>query len=253
MKIQLFFSYLTIMILSSLLVYIFPRVSLDQIVGPIIFWAFFIMLSLNLLGDQFRVVFENSSKKKWYILFSYMGVHYVVYGAILEVILTYLAGVFFPSLVGGLVYTFFGSSSPEQTIFSLLFNPAVSLILPPGITLDLSAYSVSVGFIIAILVTSSIFTIMQLRNNFRSKIEIIAIATTGVIAGGGCCVSVPLLVVEVIGTGLSYGLALSSYWEAAFAVYMLLPVVTLIGLSHLSRKLIDIERRVADKEFRKHF
>ncbi len=231
--------YVAVLLISAYLVYSFPRIALDQIIAPVIFWLFLVLALLRLLNFQVRETINYPSRKKWYILLPYMALHYFAYGAILEVILVSLSGIFFPYLaVSGVSYIPFGNSSLLQTLLSLLFNPTISIIIPPGITLDLSPYSLSLGFLISILVTYSILTISDMSKGARAKVEMLAIALVGIVVGAGCCVSIPIIVAEEIGAIAAYGLALGSrYWEIAFAVYTLLPIITVGGLIHFTKRL----------------
>lgn len=242
------FIYIIIMVGSLFLLYLFPEIGYDQMILPALFWFILsLYLSLSVLKDEILTFYNFKNLKKWFILVPYLATHYIVYSLLLEEILFSFYGTTYSGISNfiSLTYSPFFSHTIITVALSIFFNPTLVIFLKPGMLIELSAYSLSLGFLISLLVTSAVLRLLSLRKiSIRKKAEIFALALLGIIAGAGCCVSIPLLIASAISFSVTVSIM---YWQGAFAIYLLLPIVALIILKHISsnlKKIIEFKRYI---------
>ena len=227
--------YFITLVLGFILVYvspISPNYSLSVILGNILFWSsLLLILSKSALRKVFNYLGKNINKLGLSILLAYLSIHYFVYSIALEKLLTGIYGQLF--YVNTPFFSFsvtpFYPASPYTAFVNLLFNPTIVAGFPPNYYIELSAYSIILGFIIGSVVTATILKVIELSK--RIKIRAILIAPIlGVIAGGSCCISLPILLATVIpAANVLFFLPIGN--TALFLAYILLPPITAIGLT----------------------
>ncbi|BFH72788.1 hypothetical protein SJAV_07320 [Sulfurisphaera javensis] len=227
--------YLIILFLGFILVYISP-LSLNYeayvTLGNILFWSSLLLLLIRkLLRRVFTYLGKHLNKMSITILVSYLSVHYFVYSIALEKLLTnfygeifYVSSPFFSASI-----TPFYPPSIYTTFINLLFNPTITTGFPPNFYIELSAYSIVLGFIIGSIVTATIMRVLEIGKTIKIKAILIA-PILGVIAGGSCCISLPILLASVIpAANVLFFLPIGN--TALFLAYILLPPLTALGLA----------------------
>ncbi|AAK43071.1 hypothetical protein HFC64_10095 [Saccharolobus solfataricus] len=223
-------------VMSLALAYMFP---LNELIPIVTFWIFLTYLLFNTVFRAELQVMGSYKRKgtKWGIFFSYLITHYLVYSVAIVELLTYI---YKPTISNpqtafvSLFNTPFGISPSITNLgLSLIFNPTITAFIPPNIVIDLSLYSISMGLYIAILVTSSLITIISLNKKLK---YLVFIPLIGIIAGASCCVSIPVLLAESVEVSNLIFLTTVG-WQAVFIAYVSLPILTVIFLKHLSSSL----------------
>ena len=162
---------------------------------------------------------------------SYAAVHMVIYSVILEGIIAYTFKI--PALV-----TQYSSGISAIPIYpvSLLsiaagigFNPSVDLFFPPVYVIALSLYTISISFVIAVLVLTNILKVVEIGKvggtRLRSR-ALVAMPALGVVGGAACCLSLPVLIsLAAPTTAIVAGSPLVYY-----VAYFIFPPVTALGL-----------------------
>ncbi|WP_338598769.1 hypothetical protein V6M85_08525 [Sulfolobus tengchongensis] len=239
---KLYFLSIVPIVMSLLLIYLFP---LDNLLPIIIFWFFLSYLFLRtVFKGEIQVMMDYKKGSKWGIFSSYLLVHYLVYSVAIIELLTYI---YKPITVNSqtpfisVFSTPFGST-PSLPNFglSLLFNPTVTAFIPPNIVIELSLYSIAMGLYIAILVTSSLITIISINKKFK---YFAFIPLIGIIAGASCCVSIPVLLAESLELSNIVFLSTTA-WQAIFIAYVSLPILTVAFLKHLSSSLLKVRSKL---------
>ncbi|ACP36512.1 conserved hypothetical protein [Sulfolobus islandicus L.S.2.15] len=233
---KLYFLSIIPIVMSLVLTYMFP---FNELIPIVTFWIFLTYLLFNtILRGELQVMRLYKRKRtKWGLFFSYLITHYIVYSIAIVELLTYIykPALSYPQTAFvSLFSTPFGSSPSLTNLgLSLIFNPTITVFIPPNIVIDLSLYSISMGLYIAILVTSSLVTLISLNK----KLGYLAfIPLIGIIAGASCCVSIPVLLAESIEVSNLVFLT-TSVWQAVFIAYVSLPIITVIFLKHLLSSL----------------
>ncbi len=175
---------------------------------------------------------------------SYMTVHLVLYGLILEGIVAYSFKI--PSSITQLeAFVNSVALSPINAISILAgfsFNPSIDLYIPPVYAMALSFYTISLSFIIAILVLTNVLKVMEIGKTcgraFKSR-SLIILPTLGVVGGAACCLSLPVLVSLAAPTTV----LLSDNPIVFYTAYFVFPVATAIGLKFN----MDSTSRIASK------
>lgn len=178
------------------------------------------------------------------IFASYMCVHLILYGLILEGIVAYSFNI--PSAITQPVaYINSVPLYPINTISILAgfgFNPSVDLYIPPVYVLALSFYTISLSFIIAVLVLTNVMKVTEIGKAcgtaFRSR-SLVILPALGVIGGAACCLSLPVLVSLAAPTTA----LISANPYVFYAAYFVFPVATAIGLKYN----MDSTTRIASK------
>ncbi|WP_054836972.1 hypothetical protein [Metallosphaera hakonensis] len=117
-----------------------------------------------------------------------------------------------------------------MALYNLLFNPSLVIGIPPNFYIELSAYATIMGVIIGILVTSIIVRIYKLFGSFRRMKTVFLAPLFGVIGGGSCCISVPLLLSTAIPA--ANVILISPVGDVALLIaYVMLPPITAAGLA----------------------
>ncbi|AWR96784.1 hypothetical protein DFR86_03905 [Acidianus sulfidivorans JP7] len=227
--------YIILCISGLFLLYISPysvNYSLYSIMGNLIFWSSLVLLLIkSFLKSSFNLILRNFSKTTLGIFLGYLSVHYFVYSIALERILTGIYGQLFSvnSAFASLSVTPFYPASLYSTIVNLLFNPTITIGFPPNYYIALSFYAIAMGFIIATLVTANILRVLHISKILTKTKIILLVPLLGVIGGGSCCISIPILLATAIpAANVLFFTSIGN--SALFLVYILLPPLTAIGL-----------------------
>ena len=173
----------------------------NELLGSFLFWCAVVYLLLAFPLRKATRTFSSyvRSALGGAVFAAYLAVHLVLYGFLLEAILTsiYGSGALAVSL-GFLVTTnVFTPPSLTSVIFDLAYNPSVIMAVPPVFSAALSLYSISIALIIAVLVVANVARTRELgslcsrANRARSFVVLPAL---GIVFGASCCLSVAGLV-----------------------------------------------------------
>jgi hypothetical protein len=210
---------------------LFPNQEAVQILSALVFWYGVVYLALAFPLRRALQLVMSWKSKGLLLLSSYLLVHYVAYGLLLERILG----------MGG-VNLFGITYSPVQSVslsnyLVLLYSPSVA-IGNGGFFLDLSFFSLVMGLMIGIVVVGTLIKLLKLKSSIKRDSWIVALPLTGVLAGGTCCVSISGIVAE-------YGLSALAVGGLAVigpidAIYFGLPFLTLASLWLLFETIKDV-------------
>ena len=208
-----------------------------ELIGPAIFFAsfLFVLLSFPLRGATESFARSVRTRFGAAIFAGYLAVHLLLYGFLLDEILTlsYGSALLAVPTTGVFVYTdVFYPPSLASMLFNLTYNPSIILTIPPFFSAALSAYSVAIALLIAILVvanaseTRKVSRLCSLAKKARSYV---LVPVLGIVLGASCCVSVAGLVslytlpLEVAGSISNDALVyyLTYFFLPAFAAVLL--------------------------------
>ncbi len=227
--------YLTGLALGLLLLYITPsspNYFLYSLLGNLIFWiSLVIILYKTVLFNAFSYIRKNFTRTTLAIFGVYLSIHYFVYSIALEKILTGIYGQLF--LVNSPFFTVtathFYPSSLYATFINLIFNPSIVAGIPPDYYIELSFYAIFMGFIIATLVTANIIRVIRMAGFLKRAKVILLAPLLGVIGGGSCCISIPILLATAIpAANVLFFTSIGN--SALFLAYVILPPLTAVGL-----------------------
>ena len=227
--------YLPFIVIGFVIVYLAPfspNYSLYVIFGNILFWLSTLMLLFRTgLKLVFNYLSRNINGKGYAIYGTYLTIHYVVYSIALERLLTAIYGQLFSissSFVSFNVSPYYPGGL-YAALVNLLFNPSIAIGFPPNYYLELTFYSIAMGFIIGGIVTATILRVLDMSRFVKIRAILLA-PLLGVIAGGSCCVSIPILIASAI-PAANFLLLVPSGGLALFLAYILLPPVTATALA----------------------
>ncbi len=226
--------YVVVMVFSVLLLFLAPATSfyfLYSLVGNLFFWSSITALALKTgLRRPLSYVRGNFSKSTLGIFVGYLSLHYFAYSIALERILTGVFGELFSVSSPFLTFqvTQFYPTGLYSTFANLVFNPSLVVGFPPNYYIELSFYAMSMGFLIATLVTANLLRVRELTRVVKVKVILLA-PILGVIGGGSCCVSIPILLASAI-PAANLVLASPIGDSGLLLAYVLLPPITALAL-----------------------
>ncbi len=229
------------------------KVNPAEILAPILFWY---GLSFMLLNYPFRSAVNDF--RRYIRTFSgalvfavYLVVHILLYGFLLEGILTNFYGKdFFTTATGAtLTTTVFTPPTALNVVLSLWYNPWITLTTPPAFNTTLSLYSLVIAVIIDILIVANIGMARELGKacSIATKSRsIVLFPALGIAFGASCCISVPLLFTV---TAVPSAAALSSLLWVYDLTYFLFPpfAVVLLYLNFVSVRRITANMKLSAK------
>lgn len=220
-----------------------------QTTFSVLFWAFLfsviVLFPLNKIVRQFAGYARST--KGLLIFVSYLSVHLLLYGFILEGIVAvvnpdlYAAPISSALVVTAVpIYpaTFF------DAFFGLFIYPNISLVIPPLFGASLSLYSMAMALVIAIFVASSILKSIELRGMCslrRKSTSFVLVPLFGVVGGASCCLSLPIFLALLAAPAAV--LASPSLISAYYVAYFLFPLATVIAL----KLNLDVINRIGTK------
>jgi len=225
--------YLILMLAGFFIIYISPSSPdyfLYSTVGNLIFWSSLLILLIKTVLRK-PLHYLKKGRTALIIFFSYLSIHYFVYSIALERLLTGFYGILFTVQNPFITFSFtpLYPAGLYTAVMNLVFNPSIAGGFPPNYYFELSLYAMVMGLIIATLVTANIMRVLEISSRLtRAKVILLA-PLLGVIGGGSCCISIPILLATVIPTANSL-LFLPIGDTALFLAYILLPPITAIGL-----------------------
>jgi hypothetical protein len=179
-----------------------------------------------------------------------MSLHLLVYGFILETIVTTMIpafGGFYVQPALSVSATPLSPFSIESVLANYFLTPSVGVDVPPYLSASLSLYSISMAIVIGILVETNIMKALELKNSYslgRRSTAIVAVPLIGVIGGASCCLSLPVFIalIALPASALVAPSAVLGYYMA----YFFFPPATAFALklnldatSKISKKILS--------------
>jgi len=172
----------------------------QELIGPIFFWYAVILLAFSIpLRAQVSACLQSLHTKLGSTIFVvYLAIHLVVYGFLLELLLSAIYGIAFilsPNLT--IVTETFRPFTAQSVFYDITFNPSIYFDLPPVLSGSVSTYAVTVAVLIDVLILANISKAIELDKLTRSLAKArsyFVIPLVGLILGASCCVSVPALI-----------------------------------------------------------
>jgi hypothetical protein len=217
----------------------------DEVVGPALFW---IAVGVLLFAFPFRaaiVAFGRAIRRPVGagIFASYLTVHIILYGFILDVIVASIYGA--SSLAQSFSFlvttNLFLPASVPALIFDVAYNPSIVFTAPPVFGVALSFYGMAVAVIIAVLIVANVGKareVGELRTRARKARAYVVLPAMGIVLGASCCLSVA----GVVALAVPSAAALTSVTWVYYATYFLLPSV---AITVLYLNLHSVERIAA--------
>jgi hypothetical protein len=184
---------------------------------------------------------------------SYLTVHLILYGLLLEGIIAFskklppFVNQFYASIASIPIYPVSASS----ILIGFAFNPSIDIFVPPVFVIALSFYTLCISFIIAVLVLTNIMKVLEIGKICGSAIKsrnLVLLPTLGVVGGAACCLSLPILISLSIPTAA----VLSNSPIVWYSAYFLFPSLTAVGLKlnmdSTMRLATKLSRAVATKK-----
>jgi hypothetical protein len=204
-----------------------------EAVASLVFWfsilASVLAIPLRPVVELFLVYLRK--QRGIAVFVSYISVHLLLYGLILEGILTYLYKVppliSQPSVNASAILAY-----PESVITmfeDLAFNPSFNFAIPPGYALSLSVYSFVIALIIAMLVLTNVLKVSEMSKictTRQKSFAIVALPALGVVGGATCCISLPFLISLLAPATAVVANSIGIYYVA----YLAFPLATAVAL-----------------------
>ncbi len=201
------FSVLALAMVSSYFAYLWGSAAVNpaEILAPFLFWygIAFLLLAYPLRGaarDFARYIRTASGAAVFAI---YLVIHILLYGFLLEGILTSFLGKDFVSTAAGatLTTTVFTPPSVVNAALGLWYNPWIAITIPPAFETTLSLYSLVIAVVIDVLIVANIGKTRELGKacsiGAKSR-SMVVFPALGIAFGASCCLSVPLLFTVVV-------------------------------------------------------
>lgn len=223
-------------------------VTLYEVLSSLMFWVPVVSLSLwfPLKNATFLFAKHIRAVRGKLLFVSYVTIHLVLYGLLLETILHYAYKL--PELIAQPSAYFnvpFYPASPWAIITSIGFYPNVSMLVPPAFDFVWSFYSIVLALVIGMLVVTNVMQLDELGKicpTPQRTRSFLLLPVLGVTMGATCCLSFPLLV-SLAG---EFSKVIPNSLAAFVTAYFLLPLTAAIVLKYnmdsTSRVANDIQR-----------
>ncbi|MGA2198832.1 MAG: hypothetical protein ABSG45_02730 [Nitrososphaerales archaeon] len=229
------FSVMVLAVFASYFAYVWGSVSVNpvEILAPSLFWygTTLILLAYPLRAAVrvFTRYVRTASGAAVFIV--YLLIHLLLYGFLLEGILTNFLGKDFVSTAAGatLTTTVFTPPSALNAVLALWYNPWITLTSPPFFSTTLSLYSLVIAVLIDVLIVANIGKTRELGKACSAGAKsrsMVLFPALGIAFGASCCLSVPLLFTVVVPSAA----ALASLLWVYDVTYFLFPPFALVLL-----------------------
>ncbi len=201
-----------------------------ELLGPAFFFGgiLFVLFALPLREAARSFLGSVRTRLGAAIFAGYLTVHLILYGFLLEEMLTLSFGsaALAVSTTGVFVYTdVFYPPSLTSALFDLTYNPSIIVTSPPVFTAALSFYSISVALVIAVLVVANVAEtkkVGRLCSAGGRASSYVLVPVLGIVLGASCCLSVASLV-SLYTLPLTLAADVSSSLLVYYITYFFLP------------------------------
>jgi hypothetical protein len=228
-------SVLLLAVICSYFAYLWGSATVNpvEILAPFLFWY---GVAFLLLAYPLRAAARDFSRYirtvTGAVVFAvYLLIHILLYGFLLEGILTSFLGKEFVSTAATatLTTTVFAPPSVVNALLSLWYNPWIAITIPPVFSTTLSLYSLVIAVVIDVLIVANIGKTRELgkacSTGARSR-SMVLFPALGIAFGASCCLSVPLLFTVVVPSAA----ALASLLWVYDVTYFLFPPFAVVLL-----------------------
>lgn len=235
--------FLVLGVVLSYFGYVWGSVSLNpnELLGCVLFWYAVVSLLLTFpLREATRSFFQYISRPFGAGVFTgYLATHLILYGFLLEAILTsvYGRGASAVSPVFFVTTNVFFPPSLSSALFDVAYNPSIIMTVPPVFSAALSLYSISVALVIDVLIVASIGKTRELGElctKGRKAKSFVALPALGIVFGASCCLSVAGLISLA---SPSASLLISTVW-VYYVAYFFFPTIAVL-LLYLNLRSIE--------------
>lgn len=183
--------------------YIWGAITLNpnELLGPVLFWYAVVALLLAYPLREATRSFASYIRRPLGagVFTAYLATHLVLYGFVLEAILStiYGNGALAVSPAFFVTTNVFSPPSLLSALFDVLYNPSIVLSAPPIFSAALSLYSISVAIVIDALVVASIGRTKEIGEfctNRKKARSFVVLPALGIVFGASCCLSVAGLI-----------------------------------------------------------
>jgi hypothetical protein len=223
-----------------------------ELFGSILFWgaALYIVFALPLSRSVRDFAKALHTRLGVAVFASYLTVHLLLYGFVLDGIIAATFGASYLEVgVSGLLVTTdtFLPPSLSSTLFDLSYNPSVLVTFKPIFSAELSAYSVAMALIIAMLVVANIGKTRELGrlcSSQRRATSFVVVPALGIVLGASCCLSVAGLI-SLYALPFATTAALQASLPFYYATYFGLPLFAILLLYLNLRTVTGFASRLA--------
>lgn len=205
----------------------------NELLGSFLFWYGVVYLLLTFPFRDAAESFLSYVRKPFGggVFSGYLAVHLILYGFLLEAILTTVYGSrALAVLPAFLVSTnVFSPPSLLSTVFDLAYNPSIVVTVPPVFSAALSFYGISAALVIAVLVVASVGRtreIGELCSRGKRARSFVVLPALGIVFGASCCLSVAGLISLAVPSASS----LTSVIWVYYVTYFLFPSAAIVLL-----------------------
>lgn len=224
----------------------------SEFFGSILFWGAALYMVFALLLNRSARDFAKALHTRLgaAVFASYLTVHLLLYGFVLDGIIAATFGASYLDVgVSGLLVTTdtFLPASLSSTLFDLSYNPSVLVTFKPIFTAELSAYSVVMALIIAVLVVANIGKTRELGrlcSSLRRATSFMVVPALGIVLGASCCLSVAGLI-SLYALPFATTAALQTSLPFYYATYFGLPLFAILVLYLNLRSVTGFASRLA--------
>lgn len=207
-------------------------VSFAEVLSTVMLFVFWLLLFLLvfavLLKDETLSFYRIVRKKLWArILYpSYLAVHLVIYGVVLERI-TLLSSGAPPINFGAQAFTvldyYYSPHTILQSLIQMTQNPGIVMIFPPFYGISLGPFAIFSAMLIGMLVVVHTDRLSRLSGRLRRAGGSIVYPAIGIVGGATCCISLPDIAVSA--TPFAVAVFSTPLWSGLlYVLYYLLPI-----------------------------
>ena len=203
-------------------------------VSSIVFWSSIVSLVFLFPLRNVASLWSKYAKRLVgaLIFVSYLAVHLTLYGLNLDYLVAYSYGIrsIVTQLSSSVEFVQMSHVSFISIFINLGFNPTVDILVPPAYVLSFTSYTISMAFVIAILVVANVMRVREIGRIRNSKMSqaLVLLPALGVIGGILCCLLHPFLIILSVPVNSIMTSSEIAYYSAYFA----LPIVTVIVLKY---------------------
>lgn len=243
----------TFLVLGALLSYFgyfwgIVAVNPSELLGSVLFWVAVAILVLafplrEATAEFYRYVQSAAGAATFGV---YLAVHLVLYGFLLEAIVTTVGHLQALTTGPGLLITTndFLPPSLANTGFDLAYNPSISISAPPYFGAALSLYGICVAVIIAALVVANVSETRKLGklcSDGKKARTYVLLPAIGIVLGASCCLSVA----GIVSLAVPAASLLTSIAWVYYLTYFVFPLVAAALLYLNLRSTASISERLA--------
>jgi hypothetical protein len=224
----------------------------SELFGSILFWgaALYMVFAFPLNRSVRNFAKALHTRLGAAVFASYLTVHLLLYGFVLDGIIAATFGASYLNVgISGLLVTTdtFLPPSLLSTLFDLSYNPSVLVTFKPIFSAELSAYSVAMALIIAMLVVANIGKTRELGrlgSSQRKATSFVVVPALGIVLGASCCLSVAGLI-SLYALPFATTAALQTSLPFYYATYFGLPLLAILVLYMNLRSVTGFASRLA--------